>query len=41
MEKLNNHITKLQSRQTGKPPAVQPVVMATGHWPAFLGRNNE
>ena len=29
MEKLNNHITKLQSRQLIKPAAVQPVVMAT------------
>jgi len=35
MEKLNKHITKVRSRQRVKPAAVQPVVMATGHWPAL------
>ena len=29
MEKLNNHITKVRSRQRVKSAAVQPVVMLT------------
>ena len=28
------NLTKVRSRQRVKPAAVQPVVMATGHWPA-------
>ena len=32
-----NRITKVRSRQAVKLPAVQPVVMATGHWPAYEG----
>ncbi len=35
------HITKVRSRQAVKLPAVQPVVMATAHWAALLGRKNE
>ena len=30
-------ITKVRNRQAVKLPAVQPVVMATGHWPARKG----
>ena len=29
-----NRITKVRSRQRVEPAAVQPIVMATGHWPA-------
>ena len=39
--KIDNRLTKVRSRQAVKLPAVQPVVMATGHRPAFLGRKNE
>lgn len=34
-----NRLTKFRSRQAVKPLAVQPVVMLTAHWPAFLGTN--
>ena len=40
MTKRNNRITKVRNRQAVKLPAVQPVVMATGHWPA-KGKKNE
>ena len=34
-----NRLTKFRSRQAVKPLALQPVVMLTAHWPAFLGTN--
>ena len=33
-----NRLTKVRSRQAVKLPAVQPVVMTTGHWPALFRR---